>query len=158
MKDTLQPLMSSVRQDWCTPPDLYSRLYNEFKFTLDPCSSHENHLCEKYYTVETNGLEQDWSDETCYINPPYSDSKAWIKKAHDEWLEHNVTSVMLIPSRTDTVSWFNYVSKAAQIRFIKGRLKFSGHRNSAPFPSAIVVFSNIIYPEQVIFVDYKTKV
>ena len=148
-------MFSSNKQDWRTPPDLYSRLFSEYKFTLDPCSDHDNHLCDKYYTVETNGLEQSWIGETCYINPPYNDSKSWIKKAYDEWQINNVTSVMLIPARPDTKSWHDYVSKAAQIRFLKGRLKFSGHANSAPFPSAIVIFSNIIYPEQVVFVDYR---
>ena len=155
MKDTLKPLMTSNAQDWRTPPELYAKLYSEFNFTLDPWADDENHLCSKYYTAETNGLIQDWTGETCFINPPYSSSKAWIQKAHDEWFNHNVTSVMLVPSRTDTVAWFDCVSKAAQVRFLKGRLKFSGHSNSAPFPSAIVIFSNIIYPIQCIWVDYR---
>ena len=70
MKDTLKPLMTSNAQDWRTPPELYAKLCSEFSFTLDPCADDENHLCSKYYTAETNGLIQDWTGETCYINPP----------------------------------------------------------------------------------------
>lgn len=147
--------MSSAKQDWCTPDDLYAKLHLEFNFTLDPCADHTNHKCDKYYTVNTDGLIQDWSNNIVFVNPPYSYSKAWILKCYSEWMFNNVTSVMLLPARPDTVAWADYVSKAAQIRFLKGRLKFSGHKNAAPFPSAIVVFSNIIYPERVIFVDYR---
>ena len=150
-------MFSSKKIDWETPSDLYSILDNEFHFTLDPCSTHENHKCAKYYTIEENGLLQDWSNEVTYINPPYgADQRMWIKKAYTEYVKNGTTSVLLLPARPDTDVWFNYVSKAAQIRFIKGRLKFSGHKNAAPFPSAIVIFSHIIYPIQCVWVNYKS--
>lgn len=150
-------MFSSRDNSWSTPQWLFDKLNGEFSFTLDPCADANTFKCAKYYTENDNGLAQSWNNETVFVNPPYGRNlqKHWIKKAYDEWYENNVTTVMLLPARPDVSSWHQYISKAAQIRFLKGRLKFSGHANSAPFPSAIVVFSNIIYPEQVIFVDYR---
>ena len=150
-------MFSSKSNVWETPQFLFDRLNKEFNFTLDPCADVNTFKCSKYYTEADNGLAHSWAGETCFVNPPYSRNlqKHWIKKSYDEWRDNNVTTVMLLPARPETIPWFDYVSKAAQIRFLKGRLKFSGHANSAPFPSAIVIYSNIIYPEQVIFVDYR---
>ena len=75
-----------------------------------------------------------------FVNPPYSQIKAWCKKAYDEW-QKGKTVVMLIPSRTDTAYWHDYIMKADEIRFIRGRLKFSGAKYNAPFPSAVIVFN-----------------
>lgn len=96
-------------------------------------------LNAKYFTKQENGLIQDWSGHTVFVNPPYGRVIGkWVKKSYEEG--HKTTVVMLIPARTDTKWWHDYVMKAAEIRFVKGRLKFGGSKNSAPFPSAIVVF------------------
>ena len=120
-------MFSSVHDNWSTPKDTYDALDKEFHFNDDPCPIGGG-----------GGLEREWGTVT-YVNPPYSNLKLWLKKAYEEHLKGK-TVVMLIPSRTDTVAWHDYVMKAAEIRFIKGRLKFGDSKNSAPFPSAIVVF------------------
>ena len=119
---------TSARQNWKTPKAFYQALDAEFKFDFDPCPPKPSF----------NGLEIDWGGAT-YVNPPYKDCAAWLKKGFEEW-KKGKTVVFLIPSRTDTRYWHEYVMKATEIRFIKGRLNFDGHKNSAPFPSAIVIF------------------
>lgn len=118
---------SSVTDHWSTPKDVYEALNKEFNFNDDPCPLNGE-----------GGLDREWGTST-FVNPPYSKIKEWCKKAHDEWGKGK-TVVMLIPSRTDTRYWHDYIMKATEIRFIKGRLKFGNSKNSAPFPSAIVVF------------------
>lgn len=132
---------SSKTNEWTTPNDLYNKLNDEFKFTLDPCATHKNHKCNKYFTIEDNGLIQNWSNEVVFMNPPYGrEIKKWIKKAYEESLK-GATVVCLIPARTDTTYWHDYIfNKASDIRFLKGRLKFGDSKNSAPFPSAIIVY------------------
>lgn len=131
---------SSKTCEWKTPQEVFDELNKEFQFTLDVCATPENTKCSKYFTKEENGLIQDWSKEICWLNPPYGrEIQLWIKKAYEE-SKKGATVVLLIPSRTDTKWWHEYVVKAKEIRFIKGRLKFNNHTNSAPFPSAIVVF------------------
>jgi len=139
---------SSKDDTWSTPLTFYRRLDMEFNFTLDPCASDSNAKCFKYYTEEDNGLIQDWGGETVFVNPPYGrDIKDWLKKAYEESQKPNTTVVCLIPSRTDTKYWHNYVMRAKEIRFVKGRLKFGDSKNAAPFPSAVIVFhSNIPSP------------
>ena len=123
---------------WATPQWLFDALNKEFGFTLDPCSDGTNAKCPKFYTPRENGLLRDWGTETVFMNPPYSEVDEWMRKAYGSALE-GATVVCLIPARTDTQWWHAYVMKA-EIRFIKGRLKFGDAENSAPFPSAIVVF------------------
>lgn len=123
---------------WATPQWLFDALNKEFGFTLDPCSDGTNAKCAKFYTPRENGLLRDWGTETVFMNPPYSEVDEWMRKAYGAALE-GATVVCLIPARTDTQWWHAYVMKA-EIRFIKGRLKFGDSENSAPFPSAIVVF------------------
>ena len=132
---------SSKTNEWSTPQDFFDELDKEFNFTLDPCATSENAKCNKYFTVEDDGLKQDWSKDTVFMNPPYGrEIKRWIKKAYEESL-NGATVVCLIPSRTDTAYWHNYIfGKADDIRFIKGRLKFGGSKNPAPFPSAIIIY------------------
>jgi len=126
---------------WSTPGTFFERLDREFKFTLDPCASHENTTCNKYYTEEDDGLAQSWSGETVFMNPPYGrDIGMWLRKAHEESKNKNTTVVCLIPARTDTKYWHDYVMKAVEIRLVKGRLKFGESKNAAPFPSAVVIF------------------
>lgn len=120
---------SSLRMDWKTPKAVYQTLDAEFGFTHDPCPPK--------YTV--NGLEGDWGGCN-FVNPPYgSELPKWIKKGYEEW-KKGKTVVFLVPSRTDTRWWHDYCMQATEIRFIKGRLKFDDQKNSAPFPSAIIVF------------------
>lgn len=120
----------STHDNWSTPKDVYRTLEAEFGFDYDPCPLADQPLFD--------GLKTEWGGVN-FVNPPYSQIKAWCKKSYEEWLKGK-TVVMLIPSRTDTSYWHDYIMKASEIRFIRGRLKFGGAKNSAPFPSAIVVF------------------
>ena len=142
---TQKLMFSSKSNEWETPADLYNKLNKRFKFTLDPCCTHVNHKCEKYYTIEEDGLSKSWEGETVFVNPPYGNIGKWVKKAYEESTENGATVVMLIPSRTDTRYWHDYIMQSASaIYFIKGRLKFvnpfTSVSNSAPFPSAVIVF------------------
>jgi site-specific DNA-methyltransferase (adenine-specific) len=121
-------LMTSLSPHWATPKWLYEELDKEFSFDYDPCP-----LKGKY------GLLKEWGKRN-YINPPYGrEITKWIERAYTESLRGNLC-VMLLPSRTDTRWWHDFIMKAQEIRFIKGRLKFGGSVNSAPFPSCVVVF------------------
>lgn len=135
-------MFSSKSNEWDTPQDFFNKLNKEFSFDLDPCSTHENAKCEKHFTMEDDGLKQDWGGYTVFMNPPYGrDISNWIKKAYEESRKDNTTVVCLIPARTDTSYWHEYIfGKAKDIRFIRGRLKFGNSKNAAPFPSAVVVY------------------
>jgi site-specific DNA-methyltransferase (adenine-specific) len=133
-------LFSSATEEWATPQDFFNALDAEFHFTLDPCSTDENAKCVKHYTKEQDGLVQDWTGETVFCNPPYGrEMPKWIKKCYEHYTGGGI-AVMLIPARTDTKAFHEYIYGKAEIRFIKGRLKFGGSHNSAPFPSMVVVF------------------
>lgn len=132
-------LMSSNSDDWATPIRFYEELNNEFNFTLDPCASDINHKCEKYYTKNDNGLIKDWTGERVFCNPPYGkEISKWVEKAYQE-NQKGVFVVMLIPARTDTKYFHKYIYNQHEIRFIKGRLKFNDSKQSAPFPSMVVI-------------------
>lgn len=132
-------MYSSKSTEWGTPQTLFDALDREFHFTLDPCATLDNAKCKQFFTQTENGLLHDWSDDIVFMNPPYGrEIGKWIRKAYISALA-GATVVCLIPSRTDTQWWHDYCMKG-EIRFIKGRLKFEGGENSAPFPSAIVVF------------------
>ena len=138
--DNIELFFSSKTNHWSTPNELFNTLNKEFEFTLDPCATKENAKCKKYYTKKENGLIQDWSNEIVFMNPPYGrEIKHWIQKAYEESLKGAIV-VCLVPARTDTIYWHNYCLKG-KVRFIKGRLKLGNSKNSAPFPSAIVVFT-----------------
>lgn len=141
-------MFSSKSDEWATPQWLFDELDEEFDFTLDVCASDSNNKCSGYYTIETDGLSKNWQcpiDGTvAWMNPPYSEVKLWIKKAYEE-CDNGVTTVALVPSRTDT-KWFHeycYNKPNVEIRFLKGRLKFGDSKNSAPFPSMIIIFKPI---------------
>ena len=132
--------MSSKNMTWSTPQNFFDKLNLEFNFTLDPCATPETAKCDKYYTEEDDGLSKDWSGERVFCNPPYGrEIKHWVKKCSEENTE---ITVMLIPARTDTKYFHEYIyqKKNVEIRFIKGRLKFGEATNSAPFPSMVVIF------------------
>ena len=134
-------MYSSKKNDYETPQNFFDEINMEFDFTLDPCSTHENAKCKNHYTISENGLKKDWSGEIVFMNPPYGrEIKEWVKKAYDESIKGAIV-VCLLPARTDTRWWHDYCMKG-EIRFIKGRLKFGVTKNSAPFPSAIVIFRN----------------
>lgn len=132
-------LFSSKKEDWGTPDWLFKYLNRVFSFTLDAAASDENHLCKKYFTKENDSLKQSWKGEIVFLNPPYSRNMGeWIKKGSEN------DSVILVPSRTDT-NWFHeYCCTNRCYRlFIKGRLKFKGAGNSAPFPSLLLFFNDM---------------
>ena len=135
-------MFSSKTDLWATPQEFFNKLNEEFNFTLDPCSTHENAKCNYHFTEKENGLMQSWEGEAVFCNPPYGrELKKWVEKAYNESLKPNTTVVMLIPARTDTIYFHDFIyHKAKEIRFIKGRLKFGDAKNSAPFPSMVVVF------------------
>ena len=128
---------SSRSIEWTTPDGLFRELDAEFDFTLDPASTHENARCVKHFTIEENGLAQSWDGERVFCNPPYGRQIGkWVKKA----AESKALSVLLIPARTDTSYFHDYILGKAEVRFIRGRLRFGDGIGSAPFPSMIVVF------------------
>jgi phage N-6-adenine-methyltransferase len=130
---------SSKSIEWETPLELFKELDNEFHFTLDVCATNNNKKCKKYYDSSVDGLKQDWKG-VCWMNPPYGRVIGeWMRKAYLS-AKNGATVVCLIPSRTDTAWWHDYAMRG-NIRFIRGRVKFSG-KNSAPFPSAIVIFES----------------
>ena len=143
-KTTQGVMFSSKSNDWETPADFYSQLDAEFGFTLDPCASQASAKCSSFYTADDDGLSKNWEGQTVFMNPPYGRKIGnWIQKAYEEGEKGNTRVVALIPARTDTKYWHNYCMKATEIRFVKGRLKFGkgNAKNSAPFPSAVVIFS-----------------
>lgn len=139
-------LFSSAKDDWETPQDFFDKLNKEFHFNLDPCADKNNHKCDCYFTKEDDGLSKDWSGHTVFCNPPYGakSTAEWIKKCADESRNPNTKVVMLIPARTDTKAFHEYIYHKAEVRFIRGRLKFGGAKNSAPFPSMVVIFNSEI--------------
>ena len=139
-------LFTSDKNYWETPQDFFDELHEKYRFTLDAAATDENAKLDNYYTIEDNALEQDWRGRV-FVNPPYGrEIKHWVKKAYEESLQpHNECVVMLIPSRTDTIYWHDYIfEKAKDIDFLKGRLKFEidgEPRDAAPFPSALITYS-----------------
>ena len=124
--------------EWETPQDLFDRLDAEFGFTLDVCATPDNAKCDRYYTEADDGLVQPW-EGVCWMNPPYGKGILyWMRKAYQAAVE-GATVVCLVPARTDSGWWHDYVMKG-EVRFIRGRVRFSGSSVNAPFPSAIVVF------------------
>jgi site-specific DNA-methyltransferase (adenine-specific) len=133
-------MFSSNSNEWATPQDFFDKLDKEFHFTLDPCATDENAKCDKYYTIKEDGLKQSWKGHSVFCNPPYGkEIAAWVEKSYMESVG-GCQVVMLIPARTDTKYWHEWIFGKAEIRFIKGRLKFGDSKNSAPFPSAIIIF------------------
>jgi len=123
-------LLTSASEHWSTPKELYAVLDKEFNFDDDPCPLHGD-----------GGLDREWGSKT-FCNPPYGRAIThWLFKAYTESSKGKLV-VCLIPSRTDTQWWHSYVMNAQEIRFLKGRLKCGGSKNSAPFPSAVVVFGS----------------
>tara|TARA_R100000315_G_scaffold61963_2_gene41769 strand:- start:815 stop:1294 length:480 start_codon:yes stop_codon:yes gene_type:complete len=140
-------MFSSKSNDWATPQHFFDQLQEQFGvFTLDPCSNSSNYKVKNHFTEKDDGLSQDWSGHNVFMNPPYGRAiKDWLKKAYEESQTDGTTVIALIPARTDTRYWHDYVMKGEAIYFVKGRLKFGNGENSAPFPSAVVVFKKNLY-------------
>ena len=132
-------LLSSKSNDWETPPAFFEALNLEFQFNLDPCCTPETAKTPTYFTKEQDGLKQSWEGYRVFCNPPYGrEIGKWVKKAYEESLKGALV-VLLVPARTDTSYWHDYITKG-EIRFIRGRLHFSNSKAPAPFPSVIVIF------------------
>lgn len=131
-------LFTSNSNEWSTPQELFNDLDKQFNFDLDVCATSENAKCKNYFTKVDDALSKDWKGR-CFMNPPYSEIAKWTKKAYEEAQKGSII-VGLLPSRTDTKWFWNYIYGKSEIRFIKGRLKFGDSKNSAPFPSMIVVW------------------
>ena len=129
---------SSESDEWGTPQDFFDKQNLIYNFNLDVCATKENTKCANFFTKADDGLLKNWRG-VCWMNPPYGRGiKSWMKKAYDE-SQRGATVVCLLPSRTDTAWWHDY-AMLGDITFLRGRLKFGGCKNSAPFPSALVVF------------------
>lgn len=131
-------VFSKKSDKWNTPIDFYNKLNNLYSFDLDPCSDNNNLKTKNFYTEKENGLIQKWKGNV-FCNPPYSNIKQWVKKCSEEKYNCNII-VLLIPARTDTKYFHEYIYNQCDIEFIKGRLKFGNSKNSAPFPSMLVFF------------------
>jgi phage N-6-adenine-methyltransferase len=136
-------LLISKSVEYETPQQLFDDLDREFHFCVDVCATHENHKCEPYFTIDSDGLKQDWTQwPIAWMNPPYGNEiSKWMQKAYST-AQRGTTVVCLVPARTDTAWWHDYCMKG-EIRFIRGRIRFQGMKNNAPFPSAIVIFKGI---------------
>lgn len=129
-------MFSSKTDLWETPQWLFDSLDKEFHFDLDVCALPENAKAARYYTPDQDGLRQEWNG-VCWCNPPYGRNVArWMQKAY----ESNTTVVCLMPARTDTKWFHDWVLGKAEIRFIRGRLTFGNSEKQAPFPSIVVIY------------------
>lgn len=148
-----EALFSSSRDDWETPPEFFEELNKEFHFDLDPCATPKTAKCARFFTPDDDGLAQEWiapGGGTVFVNPPYSRRKNgkpgqedWIKKAAEEGSKPGAVVVLLVPARTDTAAFHDYIYNKAEIRFIRGRLRFltDGKTSAAaPFPSMVAIF------------------
>lgn len=142
MADVNQSWFNRPKIDYETPDDIFVPLNTEFNFTLDVCASPDNAKCEKFFTIDDDGLSKEWNG-TCWMNPPFGrEMKKWVKKAFAEWNRGN-TVVCLLPARTNTVWWHDWVMKGS-VRFIKGEVTFKGQKNGLWMPMSIVVFDGAV--------------
>ena len=137
-------MFSSKDDSWETPPSLFNILDMEFNFTLDPCCTKQTAKCKKFFTKEEDGLIQDWSKDIVFVNPPYGrEIGKWVEKSYNE-AKKGAKVVMLIPSRTDTKWFHDFIYNKAEIRFLKGRIRFLQNKkelNTAPFPTMLIIFN-----------------
>ncbi len=130
---------ASNRQDWETPDELFVSLDNEFHFTLDVCANKENAKCENWIGIDGDAL-QEWIkwEGVCWMNPPFGNQGKWVRKAFES-SQSGATVVCLLPARTNTNWWHDYVMRG-EVRFIRGRPRFKGAKHGLPQPLAVVVF------------------
>ena len=152
-------LFSRASDEWSTPQAFWDELDDEFQFTLDAAATKENRKTPFHCGPDgADGLHDalmvDWTYESdadkggvVWCNPPYSRCGEFIAKAASE-AQCGATVVCLVPSRTDTRWWHDYVwdsvnhypQSGVEVRFLRGRLKFGDSTNSAPFPSVVIIF------------------
>lgn len=133
-------LYSSRSEEWATPPDFFAELDDEFAFTLDPCATDQNAKCATYFTKAHDGLARDWEQHTVFCNPPYGRKIGlWAEKCYRASLG-GATVVLLVHARTDTRFFHDWVYGKAELRFVRGRLKFGDGKQSAPFPSLVAIY------------------
>lgn len=161
-------LFSSTTDEWSTPSDFFEKLDAEFGFDVDVCATEANAKCNVYFGPDSHdpeyrdGFKQNWhvwsrtgepTGAVCWMNPPYSQIRSWMEKASAQ-AARGATVVCLVPARVDTRWWGATVwdfenhrpHPGVEVRFVKGRLKFGGAKNSAPFPSVVVVFRPPVAP------------
>jgi phage N-6-adenine-methyltransferase len=134
-------LFSSASDEWETPREFFDAIDAVYHFTVDVCANRSNAKCPRFYTKAEDGLSKEW-EGVCWMNPPYGrEISLWVKKARDSAIAGKNVIVCLLPARTDTRWWHDYVIPRAAVRFVKGRVKFS-RRGPAPFPSALAVYGD----------------
>jgi phage N-6-adenine-methyltransferase len=141
-KKTQKVMFSSAFGGWTTPKWLFEKLDAEFHFTTDVGASQDNRLCEDYLGLDNgrDALSSQWGSRN-FCNPPYGRGMdKWIEKGFEESQKGRLV-VFLIPARTDTRWFHEYILGRAEIRFLRGRIKFGDGKNSAPFPSMVVIFN-----------------
>lgn len=149
----------SKRQDYETPWWLFELLDAEFQFTVDAAAHSRNAKLERYWTEEIDGLQQDWTDETIYINPPFAvaDLRRWTERAHNASREPGTKVVMLVPVKSDQDWWGDFAIRA-EIRFIIGRVTFEGEKGTFPGPCAVLVFGKYVKAKNLLIrVPHKSK-
>lgn len=136
-------LLSSQRHDWRTPRAFFDAVVREFgPFDTDAAASAENALCPHFWDEEADSLEQDWKGKKIWCNPPYGRGlRKWVEKASTAVAGGGIV-VMLIPARTDTSYFHDFIwqKPGIEVRFLRGRLHFDDGKDPAPFPSMLVIF------------------
>jgi phage N-6-adenine-methyltransferase len=147
-------MFSKASDEWATPQDFFDALDGEFRFGLDAAATEDNAKTTAFLTAKEDALSCDWAalmgkegpEWGVWLNPPYSRCSEFMAKAREESLK-GLTVVCLVPARTDTKWWHEWVYygdgmwwPGVEVRFIKGRLKFGEGKNSAPFPSVVIIF------------------
>lgn len=137
-----KPYISASKSvEWETPKWLFDELNSEFNFTIDVCATHDNAKCDRYFTIKEDGLSQQWTNERVWMNPPYGrEITKWVRKAYYQRFKAQII-VALLPSYTSAAWFHDYIYNKAEIRFLRGRLKFS-NKEGAPFGSIIVIWVN----------------
>lgn len=134
-------MFSNETDNWSTPAEFFQELDKEFGFELDPCADISNHKCDMFFTKEKDGLLQSWGGHRVFCNPPYGrEIGKWVEKAYRTNEEYGNLVVMLLPARTDTRWFHDFIYNKAEIRFVRGRLRFGNAKNSAPFPSMVIIY------------------
>ena len=138
---TITPvLFSSATDEWPTPQAFFDKLNRRYRFTLDPCATPENAKCPLYFTREQDGLKQDWGTHRVFCNPPYGRTmRAWARKCFES-SQRGALVVLLVTARTDTRWFHDWVQGKADVKFIRGRLRFGEAETSAPFPSMLATY------------------
>ena len=133
-------MFSSKNQAWETPKDFFDKYDAIFHFETDVCALPENAKCKRFFTPEMDGLKQEWTG-VCWMNPPYGRQIGkWVRKAYESARDNNATVVCLLPARTNTAWFHDYVLPHAHVEFVRGKIRFVGAEWDAPFPSIVATF------------------